>query len=61
MHIGSYATGKQTRKKNYGKERNSNPLALTPGLHSQPSAYTLSAVPLRHHVLHGKYVNLLYI
>jgi hypothetical protein len=24
-------------------------------------AYTLSVIPARHHILHGKYVNLLYI
>jgi hypothetical protein len=49
------------RKKNYGKDKNSNSFALTPGLNSQPSAYTPSVVPLRHNVLHRKYVNLLYI
>ena len=48
-------------KNNYGKEKNSNSFALTLRLNPRPLAYNLSFVPAYHHVLHGKYVNLLYI
>ena len=48
-------------KNNYGKEKNSNSFALTLGLNPRPLACNLSFVPAYHHVLHGKYVNLLYI
>ena len=43
------------------KKTNSNSFALTLGLNPRPLAYNLSFVPAYHHVLHGKYVNLLYI
>ena len=36
-------------------------IALTLGLNPRPLAYNLCFVPAYHHVLHGKYVNLLYI
>ena len=50
------------REKNIdGEEKNSNMFALTLGLNSRPSAYTLSVGPAHNHVLHRKYVNLWYI
>ena len=48
----------EREKKNYCKEKNSNSFALTLGLNPRPLAYSLSFVNL---ILHGKYVNLLYI
>jgi hypothetical protein len=50
-------------KNNYGKEKNSNSFALTLGLNPRPLAYNLSFVPEKYaeNMLHGKYVNLLYI
>ena len=48
-------------KNNYGKEKNSNSFTLTQRLNPRPLAYNVSFVPAYHHVLYGKYVNLLYI
>ena len=54
MHTASYATGKSTREKPItAKRKVENYFCSLWESNLQPSAYTLSVIPICHHILHG--------